>query len=106
MAINSMWLDVMGASDPNSNGVSVTATITLAQPSYAAAQVTLTRAAYFDTPGWDQCYIIGYSENGNPVDLSNAPPEYLIIQGATSFTFRADAFQGAVTALMNVFIAG
>jgi hypothetical protein len=104
MAIYDMWLDSMWATDPQEIGNSVTATINLGGPAYAVAQVSLTRAAYFDTPGWDQCYVTEYSSNGNPVDLSNNPPEYLIIEDATSFTFRADTLQGAVTALMNVFL--
>ena len=104
MAIYEMWLDSMWAYDGSGDGYSETATINLGGPAYAVAQISLTRAAYFDTPGWDQCYITEYSSNGNPVDLSNNPPEYLIIENATSFTFQADAFQGAVTALMNVFL--
>jgi hypothetical protein len=99
-----MWFDSMWATDPQEIGNSVTATINLDGPAYAAAQVSLTRGAYFDTPGWNQCYITEYSSNGNPVDVSNDAPEFLIIQNATSFTFRADTFQGAVTALMNVFL--
>jgi len=104
MAVTDMWFDSMWATDPQEIGNSVTATINLEQPAYAAAQISLTRAAYFDTAGWDQCYIIEYSSDGNPVDVSNEAPEYLIIENATSFTFQADAFQGAVTALMNVFL--
>ena len=104
MAIYDMWLDSMWATDPQEIGNSITATINLGSPAYAVAQVYLNRAAYFDTPGWDQCYIREYSSNGNPVDVSNDAPEYLIITNATSFTFQADTLSGAVTALMNVFL--
>ena len=105
MSIYNMWADSMWATDPQESGNSVSATINLGETvPVALAQISLTRAAYFDTTGWDQCYITGYSSNGNPVDISNDAPVFLIISNATSFTFGADAFQGAVTALMNVFL--
>jgi len=104
MAISDMWFDSMWASDPQGTGNSVSTTINLDAPANAAAQISLSGAAYFGTPGWDQCYIIEYSSNGNPVDVSNQNPEFLLITDATSFTFKADTYQGVVTALMNVFL--
>jgi len=88
----------------NDTFYSFTATINLDGPAYAAAQVSLTSDICFDTPGGSQSYISEYSANGNTVDVSNDTPEFLLIEDATSFTFRLDTLNGRAVALMNVFI--
>ena len=104
MPVSNMWFDSMWVVNDNDTFYSFTATINLDGPAYAAAQVSLTSDFCFDTPGGSQSYVTEYSANGNTVDLSNDTPEFVLVQNATSFTFRLDTLNGRAVALMNVFI--
>jgi hypothetical protein len=103
MAVQEVWCWQGWAYDPEGDGASLSGTVSLPhRMPFAFAQVALTRSAYFDTPGWNQVYLTGYSANGNPVTLDNAPV-VLGIYDADSFTVEGDAFNGAMTASLTVY---
>jgi hypothetical protein len=70
--------------------------------SFAVAQVALTRSAYFDTPGWGQIYITGFTANGNFGSLPDNPPIYGV-SDADSFSYEGDAANGAMTGSITVY---
>jgi hypothetical protein len=70
--------------------------------SFAVAQVALTRAAYFDTPGWSQIYLVGFIANGEFGSLPNFPPTYAV-SNADNFFYEGDAELGAMTGSIIVY---
>ena len=70
--------------------------------SFAVAQAALTRSAYFDTPGWAQVYLTGFTANGDFGSLPNSPPTYGV-SDADSFSYEGDVSNGAMTGLITVY---
>jgi hypothetical protein len=70
--------------------------------SFAVAQVALTRSAYFDTPGWSQIYLVGFTANGNFGSLPNYPPVYGV-SNADNFSYEGDAELGGMTGSITVY---
>jgi hypothetical protein len=106
LRVQEIWVDSGGATDPEGTVSSFSGTVNLDKEApVAVAQVTLTRSAYFDTPGWNQVYITGFTSNGIPVPVTDFPV-FLAVENADSFSYRGDAFNGAITASMTVFVFG
>jgi hypothetical protein len=71
-------------------GSSFSGTLNLPQQMLAAvAQVALTNTLW-DTTGYCEAFLTGYSANGNPVSVSDHPA-VLGIQNVDSFSFGGDA---------------
>ncbi|HXN44008.1 MAG TPA: hypothetical protein VN917_07165 [Xanthobacteraceae bacterium] len=103
MAVQEIWANSGWAFNDGSDGYSFSGTVNLPhEMPFAVAQVTLTRSAYFGTPGWNQVYITGYTANGNPVPVTDGSV-ILGISNADSFSFQGDTLDGAITASMTVF---
>ena len=102
MAVQEIWVN-SGWAFNDGGGYSFSGTVNLPhEMPFAVAQVTLTRSAYFDTPGWNQVYITGFKANGNPVPVTDGSV-VLGINNADSFPFQGDTLYGAITASMTVF---
>jgi hypothetical protein len=102
MPVQEIWVGTWWAAADGTE-TSVTGTLHLpGQKPFAVGQVTLTRSAWFDTPGWSQIYFTGYSANGNPVTLNDFP-FVLGIKHADSFSIQGDVAQGALTAVLTVY---
>jgi hypothetical protein len=103
MAVQEIYFSSGWAFNDGTGGYSFSGTVNLPhQMPSAVAQVMLTRSAYFDTPGWNQVYITGFTANGNPVPVTDSPVD-LAINNADSFSFQGDTLDGAITASMTVF---
>jgi hypothetical protein len=102
MPVNEIWVnDMWGSSDGDT--VSGTMSINLPSPSTVLATVALTRVANYDDFSFAQIYFVGYSSNGNPVPVTDSSV-WLSISDATSFTVEADVTDGAMTAMMTLFL--
>ena len=87
------------------NEISFTGTINLNQQyPYALAQValTLTMCSTSGPPSWCQVYLTGFSADGNPVPLLDAP-NFQGIHNADSFSFEGDVLFGTMKALITVY---
>ena len=103
MAVQEIWAGSGWAYDDGGDGYSFSGTVNLPhEMPFAVAQATLTRSAYFGTPGWNQVYITGYTANGNPVPVTDGSV-VLGINNADSFSFEGDTLSGAITASLTVF---
>jgi hypothetical protein len=92
------WADASG-----SNPASFSGTVNLPhEMSFAVAQVALNRSAYFDTPGWGQIYLTGFTANGLFGSLPDGPPAYGV-SNADSFAYEGDVTNGAITGLITVY---